>query len=61
MEQDIPLLSVNIPETVVNSKINKNDDIEVSIKYDGNPDNAFYSLVLIYKFDIVASKSFYYT
>lgn len=31
--KDLPLLSVNIPEQVVNQKVNKNDAIEVKIDY----------------------------
>lgn len=49
-----------MPEYMLNHKINKNDDIEVSIDYSGNVDEAFYSLILIYKYDVVATKSYNY-
>lgn len=41
--------------------MNKNDDIEISINYEkDNLDELFYSLILIYKFEVVATKSYYY-
>ena len=42
------------------SKINKNDDILVTIKYDKNPDDVLFSLIIFYNFNIVATKAFQY-
>lgn len=45
---------------VLNHKVNKNDDLEVFIDYEHDLDDLFYSLIIIYKFEVVATKSYYY-
>jgi hypothetical protein len=52
-EQDIPKLNVSIPNRIITQPVNKNDDIQVDIDYDGNPDDVFFSLVIYYNFEIV--------
>lgn len=34
--------------------------MEVEIDYEGNTDDLFYSVVILYKFEVVATKSYYY-
>ena len=53
LEIDIPLLMVNIPEFVMNKKINLNDDIKVDINCEENPDNGLFNLILLYNYEIV--------
>ena len=55
-EQDIPKLSVNIPRRIISQPVNKNDDIQVDIDYDGNPDSVFFSFAIYYNFDIVETR-----
>jgi hypothetical protein len=52
------LLLVNVPANMLTSKINKNDDLQIEIIYSGNPDDVYFSLVFIYNYDIVATKTF---
>lgn len=40
--------------------MNKNDNLVIEIDYEEDPDNLFYSLIVIYKFEVVATKSYYY-
>ena len=61
VEMDIPVLTVQIPESVVTQKVNLNDQLKVSILYDKNPDDVFFSLILFYRFDLVATKSYRFT
>jgi len=61
VETDLPVLTVNMPQNIVTQKINKNDELQVDITYAGNPDDAFYSLIFFYNFDIVATHSYEYT
>ncbi len=58
VETDLPLLLVNVPANMLTSKINKNDDLQIEIIYSGNPDDVYFSLVFIYNYDIVATKTF---
>lgn len=60
VETSLPELSVEVPDFALNSKVNKNDDLEISINYQGNTDDLMYSLIIIYKFEIVATQSYYY-
>ena len=50
-----------MPDTFSTKKINLNDDLQINISYYKSPDEAFYSLIYLYKFDIVATKKFNYT
>ena len=61
VETNLPMLSVNVPENFLNEKLNKNDDLQIDITYDGNPDDVFFSLIFMYDYDIVATKEFEYT
>ena len=61
VETNLPVLIVNVPANLLTQKINKNDDIQFSIVYDGNPDDVFFSLIFIYNYDIVATKSYRFT
>ncbi len=58
VETDLPLLIVNVPENMISSAININDDLQIQIIYSGNPDNLDFSLIFIYNYDIVATKTF---
>lgn len=60
-ETDLPLLTINIPENLINNKVNINDDIFIDIFYEESADNAYYSLILLYKFEITATKKYEYT
>ncbi len=40
--------------------MNLNDDIQIDINYEENPDDAFISLILFYKFEIKKTKSYNY-
>jgi hypothetical protein len=60
LETDLPLLIVKIPEILITSKVNLNDDIQIDITYYKSPDDAFYSLIYLYMFEIVATKRFDY-
>ncbi len=55
------MLIVSVPTDLLTQKINLNDDISVSIDYAGNPDEVYFSLIYIYKFSVVATKTFSYT
>ena len=61
MQTNIPVLNVSVPANILTSKINKNDDLSISIQYSGDPDTIFFSLILIYNLDIVATKAYRYT
>lgn len=61
VEIDIPLLTVSVPEKVYTRSINLNDDLQIDIDYYKPPDLAFYSLIYIYNFEIVATRQFDYT
>jgi hypothetical protein len=60
-ELDLPPLKVTMPEYIEVSKINKNDDIQIDIEFDRNPDDYFFAIVLLYNLDIVATKRQSYT
>lgn len=47
---------VQVPENILINKINMNDDLLINIEYNGDVDELFYSLILIYKKNVVASK-----
>ena len=47
---------MNYPQQVYLSKINKNDDLQVDIDYNGDPDQYSLFLTLFYKLEIVATK-----
>lgn len=38
-----------------------NDDLQIDIEYYKSPDEAFYSLIFLYKFEITATQKFEYT
>jgi hypothetical protein len=61
VELDQPPLKVSIPEYAVISKINKNDDLQLDIEFDKNPDDYFFAVVLFYNLEIVATKRQSYT
>ena len=61
LESDLPLLNVSVPDKFSTKKINLNDDLQINISYYKSPDEVFYSLLYIYKFDIVATKKFKFT
>ena len=50
-----PLL-INFPELIYTSKINKNDDLQIDVTYEGNPDEYSLFLIVFYNLDIVATK-----
>jgi hypothetical protein len=58
VETDLPLLTVIVPSNMISSTINKNDDLQIEIVYSGNPDDVYFSLIFIYNYDIVATKTF---
>ena len=60
IETDLPVLEVTVPEGVIQQKVNQNDNIQVDITYNVNPDDVFFSLIFIYNYDIVATKSYRY-
>ena len=60
VEIDIPLLTVSVPEKFFFERINLNDDIKIDIDYYKPPDLAFYSLIFIYQYEVVASRKFDY-
>ena len=60
VEIDIPLLTVSVPDKFFFERINLNDDIKIDIDYYKPPDLAFYSLIFIYEYEVVASKKFDY-
>lgn len=49
-----------MPEKVLSEKINLNDNIQIEVDYSGNPNNVYFSIVLLYKLEIVATKSYSY-
>lgn len=53
-------MTVAVPELVLNQKVNKNDDLEIEISYTEHKENIVYSLIIIYKFEVVATKSYHY-
>jgi hypothetical protein len=61
VELDLPPLKVSMPEYAVISKINKNDDLQLDIEFDKNPDDYFFAVVLLYNLEIVATKRQSYT
>jgi hypothetical protein len=61
IELDIPYLSIGFPNTIVNKKINLNDEIYFSVNYSKNPDEVYYSLICFYNFELVATNHFKYT
>jgi hypothetical protein len=61
VELDLPPLKVSIPEYAIISKINKNDDLQLDIEFDKNPDDYFFAVVLLYNLEIVATKRQSYT
>ena len=61
VETDIPLLNVSVPSNLITQKINKNDALSVTIYYNADPDQVLFSLIFIYKLDVVATKSYSYT
>ena len=56
VELDIKPLLVSYPEQIFLSKINKNDDLQLDIEYDGDPDQYSLFLSLFYKLEVVATK-----
>ena len=60
VEIDIPLLTVTVPEKFFFERINLNDDIKIDIDYYKPPDLAFYSLIFIYQYEVVATRKFDY-
>ncbi len=60
VETNLPLLTVNVPSSLITQKINKNDDISIKIEFDGNPDEVFFSLIIFYKLNVVKTKAFEY-
>jgi hypothetical protein len=48
VELDLPPLKVSLPEYAIISKINKNDDLQLDIEFDRNPDDYFFAVVLLY-------------
>lgn len=54
-------MEVQVPNNLLTQKINKNDDLKVDIVFDDNPDDVFFSLILFYQLDVVATKSFAFT
>lgn len=61
LEQDIPKLTTTVPNSIFGRKVNMNVDIEVQIDYPKSPDEAFYSLIIFYEYDIVATKEYAFT
>lgn len=61
VENNLPMLSVALPENALSDSINKNDNLQIDISFDGNPDDVFFSLTLFYKYDLVATKSYEFT
>ncbi len=59
-ETDLPQLTVTIPENLQIQKVNLNDDIQIDINYEENPDDAFINLILFYKLEIIKTKSYNY-
>jgi hypothetical protein len=54
-EIGIPKVELIVPENVINSLINKNDDISCELIIDANPDDLFFNLVFYYKYEVVGS------
>lgn len=61
VENDLPLLTVEIPERNLLQKININENIQIDIDYNGDADSLFYTLIIMYKFEVVATKEYEFT
>jgi hypothetical protein len=60
VETDIPVLIVSIPNNLLTSKINKNDDLSISINFDGDVDQVFFALIFTYNLNVVATRAYAY-
>ena len=56
VELETKSLTVNYPQQIKLSKINKNDDLQIDTVYDGDPDLYSLFLIIFYKLEIVATK-----
>ena len=56
VELGVKPVSITYPEMIYLSKVNKNDDLQVDIDYDGDPDDYSLFLIIFYQLDIVATK-----
>ena len=57
IELDLKPLLINFPSSLVyQQKINLNDDLQIDVDYEGNPDDYTLSLALLYKLEVVATK-----
>ena len=56
VELSIQPLVVNYPNQIYLAKLNKNDDLQVDISYEGDPDQYSLFLSLFYKLEVVATK-----
>lgn len=56
IELDLPELSVNLPSDLLMKKVNLNDDFLVKVNYNGDINDLFLFMAIIYKFDVVANK-----
>lgn len=61
LEQDIPLLKTDVPNSLFGRRINTNTDILVNITYPKPPDEAYYSLIVFYNFEQVSQIQYAYT
>ena len=51
---------MNVPNALQIKRINLNDDIKIDINYTKSPDECYFSLVLIYQMDVVATSRFHF-
>jgi hypothetical protein len=45
---------------MLTSKINKNDDLSISINFDGDVDQVFFALIFTYDLNVVATRAYAY-
>jgi hypothetical protein len=60
VETDIPVLIVSIPNNLLTSKINKNDDLSISVNFTGDVDQVFFALIFTYNLNVVATRAYSY-
>lgn len=61
IETHIPALEVTVPDNVLNSAVNKNDDIKMTINYEGDIEQSSVSLVFLYLYEPVYVKKIEYS